>query len=69
MHSPTTSSKRAPAFSRFGDCRRTTDPTLERVRKVREREYLFIDTLDDYFGNFHAQMYPTYHELARRNLR
>ncbi|MDE0192693.1 MAG: hypothetical protein OXQ90_15180 [Gammaproteobacteria bacterium] len=37
-----------------------TDPTLERVRKVREREYIFIDTLDDYFGNFHAQMYPTY---------
>lgn len=37
------------------------DPALERVRKVREREYIFIDTLDDYFGNFHAQMYPTYH--------
>ncbi len=37
-----------------------TDPTLERVRKVREREYLFIDTLDEYFDNFHARMYPTY---------
>ncbi|MXY55162.1 MAG: hypothetical protein F4029_12580 [Gammaproteobacteria bacterium] len=36
------------------------DPTLERVRKVREREYLFIDTLDEYFDNFHARMYPTY---------
>ena len=36
------------------------DPSLERVRQVREREYIFIDTLDEYFGNFHAQMYPTY---------
>ena len=36
------------------------DPAFERVRKVREREYIFIDTLDDYFGNFHAKMYPTY---------
>ena len=37
-----------------------SDPTLERVRTVREREYIFIDTLDEYFGNFHARMYPTY---------
>ncbi|MDE0444285.1 MAG: hypothetical protein OXL38_19525 [Gammaproteobacteria bacterium] len=37
------------------------DPSLERVRKVREREYIFIDTLDEYFDNFHAQMYPAYH--------
>ena len=36
------------------------DPAFERVRKVRDREYIFIDTLDDYFGNFHAKMYPTY---------
>lgn len=36
------------------------DPALERVRKVREREYLFIDTLDEYFDSFHARMYPTY---------
>lgn len=36
------------------------DPALDRVRKVREREYIFIDTLDEYFGNFHAQMYPAY---------
>ena len=36
------------------------DPALDRVRKVREREYIFIDTLDEYFGNFHARMYPAY---------
>ena len=36
------------------------DPMLERVRRVREREYLFIDTLDDYYANFHRQMFPSY---------
>lgn len=36
------------------------DPMLGRVRKVREREYLFIDTLDEYFDDFNARMYPSY---------
>ena len=38
------------------------DPMLARVRKVREREYLFIDTLDEYYGNFANQMYPSYQQ-------
>ncbi|MCZ6889650.1 MAG: hypothetical protein O7H39_14250, partial [Gammaproteobacteria bacterium] len=36
------------------------DPMLTRVRKVREREYLFIDTLDEYFSNFQTQMSEPY---------
>jgi hypothetical protein len=36
------------------------DPMLARVRRVREREYLFIDTLDEYYENFHREMYPAY---------
>ena len=36
------------------------DPMLERVRKVREREYLFIDTLDEYYAEFQRSMYPAY---------
>ncbi len=36
------------------------DPMLGRVRKVREREYLFIDTLDEYYENFQREMYPAY---------
>ena len=36
------------------------DPMLGRVRRVREREYLFIDTLDEYYENFHRDMYPAY---------
>ena len=38
------------------------DPMLGRVRRVREREYLFIDTLDEYYANFHRNMYRPYHE-------
>ena len=38
------------------------DPMLGRVRQVREREYLFIDTLDEYFDNYHAQMSDPYQE-------
>ena len=30
------------------------------MRQVREREYLFIDTLDEYFAEFSSRMYPTY---------
>ena len=36
------------------------DPMLGHVRRVREREYLFIDTLDGYFEDFHARMRPSY---------
>lgn len=36
------------------------DPMLERVRRIREREYLFIDTLDEYYTNFYRQMFPSY---------
>jgi hypothetical protein len=33
---------------------------ISRVERVREREYLFIDTLDEYYENFHRSMYPSY---------
>ena len=36
------------------------DPMLARVRKIREREYLFIDTLDEYYETFHRDMYSSY---------
>ena len=41
------------------------DPMLVRVRRVREREYLFIDTLDEYYENFHREMYPAYQSWRR----
>lgn len=36
------------------------DPMLARVERVREREYLFIDTLDEYFENYHRNMRVPY---------
>ena len=36
------------------------DPMLQRIRKVREREYIFIDTLDEYYDDFYVRMYSTY---------
>lgn len=41
------------------------DPMLERVRRIREREYLFIDTLDEYYDNYHREMYPSYQNWRR----
>ncbi|MEN9807264.1 MAG: hypothetical protein RL756_1784 [Pseudomonadota bacterium] len=36
------------------------DPMLERVRRVRDREYLFIDTLDEYYESYQRQVYVPY---------
>ncbi|MDP6472878.1 MAG: hypothetical protein QF921_17570 [Pseudomonadales bacterium] len=41
------------------------DPMLSRVRRVREREYLFIDTLDEYYASFHRNMYDSYQNWRR----
>jgi hypothetical protein len=42
-----------------------SDPMLARVRRVREREYLFIDTLDEYFAGFHRSMFTPYQDWRR----
>jgi hypothetical protein len=42
-----------------------SDPMLMRVRRVREREYLFIDTLDEYFANFQRNMFTPYQDWRR----
>ncbi|MCY3819014.1 MAG: hypothetical protein OXH52_06570 [Gammaproteobacteria bacterium] len=36
------------------------DQNLQRVRRVREREYLFIDTLDEYYETFSTNMFSAY---------
>jgi hypothetical protein len=38
------------------------DPMLARIRKVREREYIFVDTLDEYFAEYQRSMYKPYQE-------
>ncbi|XOV87678.1 MAG: hypothetical protein ACFHX7_22440 [Pseudomonadota bacterium] len=35
---------------------------LQRVETIKEREFLFVDTLDDYYGKFYRDMKPSYDE-------
>lgn len=37
-----------------------TDPNLRRVQKIREREFLFIDTLAEYYNRFFDGMHEPY---------
>jgi hypothetical protein len=41
------------------------DPMLERVRKIRERDQLFIDTLQDHYLNFDELTSDPYHEWRK----
>ena len=36
------------------------DPMLGRVRKVRDREFLFIDTINEHYSNFYGEMWEPY---------
>lgn len=36
------------------------DPMLDRVRKVRDREFLFIDTINEHYSNFYVEMWEPY---------
>lgn len=39
-----------------------TDSMLVRVNRIKEQEYLFVDTLDDYYSRFYRDMRPSYDE-------
>jgi hypothetical protein len=36
------------------------DPMLERVRQIRERDFMFVDTLNEHYSTFHHQMTSPY---------
>jgi hypothetical protein len=38
------------------------DPLLQRVREVRDRDYMFVDTLQQYYGSFVREMEQPYRE-------
>ena len=38
------------------------DIMLTRVENIKEREYLFVDTMDDYYGRFYTDMRASYDE-------
>jgi hypothetical protein len=41
------------------------DPMLERVRQLRERDHVFVDTLQSYYAGFSDDMYGPYQEWRR----
>lgn len=41
------------------------DPLLQRIRKIRERDFMFVDTLQDYYRSFTRQMDGPYHEWRK----
>lgn len=42
-----------------------TDPMLRRVNRIRESEYLFVDTVDQQYNAFYRQMDPSYEQWRR----
>ena len=38
------------------------DSMMQRVSRIKEQEYLFVDTLDDYYSRFYRDMRPSYDE-------
>jgi hypothetical protein len=43
------------------------DPMLLRVREIRERDHVYVDTLQGYYSNFDAQMIAPYQEWRRNS--
>ena len=41
------------------------DPMLARVEKIREREYMFVDLLDEHYKAFHTSMQQPYSDWRR----
>ena len=41
------------------------DPMLERVRTIRERDHMYIDTMQEYYNNFGAEMFDPYQEWRK----
>ena len=41
------------------------DPMMRRIQTIRERDYLYVDTLQDYYGTFTRQMEEPYTEFRR----
>ncbi|MAJ87198.1 MAG: hypothetical protein CMK28_04100 [Porticoccaceae bacterium] len=41
------------------------DPILKRIRKIRDREYLYIDRMQEYYDEFASKMHAPYQEFRR----
>lgn len=41
------------------------DPILQRIQQIRERDYMFVDTLQEYYGSFVRQLEDPYREWRK----
>lgn len=44
------------------------DPMMARLLKIRDREYMFVDTLNEYYEQFYTGMWPSYENWRKLNL-
>ena len=44
------------------------DPMMDRLMKIREREYMYVDTLNQYYDGFYNEMWPSYENWRQLNL-
>ena len=44
------------------------DPMLERLLRIREREYMYVDTLNEYYEIFYNEMWPSYEDWRKLSL-
>ncbi len=44
------------------------DPMMDRLLKIREREYMYVDTLNRQYDGFYNEMWPPYENWRRLNL-
>jgi hypothetical protein len=44
------------------------DPMMARLLQVRDRDHMYVDTLNEYYENFYNQMWPDYEEWRKANI-
>ena len=44
------------------------DPMMERLLQVRQRDHMYVDTLNEYYDGFYNEMWPAYEEWRKANL-
>ena len=44
------------------------DPMMDRLLRIREREYMYVDTLNEYYENFYNEMWPSYEDWRKLSL-
>ena len=44
------------------------DPMMQRLMQIREREYMYVDTLNQQYEGFYAEMWPAYENWRQLNL-